>query len=217
MILTHGANSLDRDDFVEIGGRSYPVVKIGNQLWMAENLDWKFDVNGSQIPIGQGGVPSTPAAWYYNNDEATYGATGRKSGLLYNWYAVKYLDDNRSDLLPTGWRVSTKDDISTLVNYVGGVDTAGTKLKAENGSILPNFPSDWNGTDDYGLSLIPSGTRENTTYYRADSRMFFWTSTDRGDGLAYTRDIYPSANVSNENTGDYYYNANSVRLVKDAM
>ena len=41
---------------VTIGGRAYPTVKIGNQIWMAENLDWKFEVNGIQIPIGGGSV-----------------------------------------------------------------------------------------------------------------------------------------------------------------
>jgi hypothetical protein len=45
---------------VKIGGRKYPVVKIGNQLWMAENLDWKF--NGCDI--APAGSPSTPSAWY---------------------------------------------------------------------------------------------------------------------------------------------------------
>ena len=60
---------------VTIGGRAYPTVKIGNQIWMAENLDWKFEVNGIQIPIGGGSV-TTPAAWYLDNDEHTYGWNG---------------------------------------------------------------------------------------------------------------------------------------------
>lgn len=201
-----------KDATVNIGGRDYPTTKIGNQIWLAENLDYKFE----GCNIGASSYPSTPAAWYYNNDEATYGATGRKCGLLYNWYAAKYLDDNRSDLLPKGWRVPTREDISALVNYAGGVNTAGTKLKAKDGSILSNFPSNWSGTDDYGMSIIPSGTRDHSSFYRDNTRMFIWTSTDRDGGLAYTRDIYPSANVSNDNTGDYMYNGNSVRLVKDA-
>jgi uncharacterized protein (TIGR02145 family) len=105
MILTHGANSLAR--FVEIGGRRYPVVKIGNQLWMAENLDWK------KSGISIGGSTSTdynPHAWYYNNDEATYGVNGSKYGLLYNGYAVAVINA----ALPEGWRVPTITDFSLL-------------------------------------------------------------------------------------------------------
>lgn len=47
MILTHGANSISRgnQNQVEIGGRLYPYVQIGNQLWLAENLE--LDITGS--------------------------------------------------------------------------------------------------------------------------------------------------------------------------
>jgi uncharacterized protein (TIGR02145 family) len=98
MILTHGANSLAKGggDFVEIGGRRYPVVKIGNQLWMAENLDYAW----SGLTIG-GSIGSDPRANYYDNDETTYGWSGYKCGLLYNWAAVAEL----ADLLPDGWHI----------------------------------------------------------------------------------------------------------------
>ena len=101
---------------VEIGGRMYPTVTIGNQLWMAENLDYKFD----GCAIGPSGTPSTPAAWYYNNDEATYGANGNKYGLLYNWYAVDYLNQHLSELgIPTGWHVATENEFQTMINHSG--------------------------------------------------------------------------------------------------
>ena len=143
---------------VVIGGRTYPTVKIGNQWWLAENLDYKFKVNGSQIPIGVSGSPSTPVAWYYNNDESTYGINGTyKCGLLYNWYAAKYLDDNKATLLPNGWHVPSKSEWNTLATEVGGDSIAGTKLKALDDSVTSGFPNGWNGTDNYGFSAIPSG------------------------------------------------------------
>lgn len=143
---------------VTIGGRDYKTIKIGNQEWLAENLDFKFQYNGSTLPIGSSGTPSTPAAWYYNNDEATYGIDGTyKCGLLYNWYAAKYLDDNKSTLLPNGWHVPTLAEFDELAATVGGSESAGPKLKALDSSITSNWPSGWNGTDDYGFSGLPGG------------------------------------------------------------
>ena len=58
-ILVHPETS---GNTVVIGGRTYPTVQIGGQIWMAENLDLK--VQG--IDINPAGAPSTPAAWYYD-------------------------------------------------------------------------------------------------------------------------------------------------------
>lgn len=67
MILTqHGINSIplgggDEPTEVEIGGKTYPVVKIGNQYWMAENLDYQFD----GCAIAPTSKPYTAGAWYW--------------------------------------------------------------------------------------------------------------------------------------------------------
>lgn len=153
MILTHGAKSLavGGGDFVEIGGRKYPVVKIGNQLWMAENLDWKW----TGLEIGSGSSANIHAA-YMNNDESTYGINGTyKCGLMYTWYASKYLNDNRATMLPDGWHVPTQSEWDTLISTVG--INPGTKLKALDNSVTSSWPSGWNGTDDYGFNALPAG------------------------------------------------------------
>ncbi len=194
---------------VKIGGRRYPVVKIGNQLWMAENLDWKFDVNGSQIPIGQSGTPSTPSAWYYNNDEANYGIDGTyKCGLLYNWYAAKYLDDNKAILLPDGWHVPSKTEWEYLDTSVSG---SGNKLKSVDNSIAANFPNGWNGTNEYGFGALPSGDRWEGTFYDLNSSCTYWTTTEYGSSrinviaLKFDPILY---------LDDEKYHGFSIRLVK---
>ena len=189
----------DAPGFVTIGGRQYKTVTIGNQEWLAENLDYKFQVNGSQIPIGVSGNPTTPAAWYYDNNDATYGIDGTyKCGLLYNWYAAKYLDDNKSALLPSGWHVPSKSDWDTLATEIGGASTAGTKLKALDDSVISGFPSGWNGTDEYGFNAIPSGYEYNGTSYNfgvniniqalteVDSNNSYYISIGRGSSDIYT-------------------------------
>ena len=200
---------------VTIGGREYKYVIIGNQEWLAENLDYKFLVNGSQIQIGQSGSPSSPAAWYYDNAEATYGIDGTyKCGLLYNWHAAKYLDDNKATLLPSGWHVPSNSDFNTLVNELAGY--AGTKLKALDNSVTSSWPSSWNGTDNYGFKALPGGYY-NGSFNSLGTLNYFWTTTDDGDEyFAYSR------YVSNSSGSLFQYNlyktyGYSIRLVKDII
>ena len=196
---------------VTIGGRNYKTVTIGGITWLAENLDYKF----SGVDIAPSGSPSTPAAWYYNNDEATYGIDGsRKCGLLYNWNAVKLLNDNKSELIP-GWHVPTNDEWTALANAVGGTDVAGTRLKALDGAADGSWPTGWNGTDEFGFAAFPAGYRFSGSFNDLGSRAHFWTATENSSSDAYYRYFDTGASmrsVSHNKT----INAFSVRLVKDS-
>ena len=193
-----------------IGGRVYRVITIGGATWLAENLDYKF----SGCEIGPSGSPSTPAAWYYNNDEATYGIDGtKKCGLLYNWHAVKLLNDNRDSLIP-GWHVPTSAEWDALANAVGGSGVAGTKLKAIDGAADGSWPTGWNGTDDYGFAAFPAGNRHSGSFGYLGSGAYFWTANEYSSTYAYIRYFDTGASMSS-----FYYNktnAYSVRLVKDS-
>jgi len=196
---------------IKIGGRRYPAVKIGNQLWMAENLDYKFDVNGSQIPLGQWGPPTTPAAWYYNNNETDYGIDGTyKCGLLYNWYAAKYLEDNKLTLLPDGWHVPTKDEYEILITITEGL---ASKLKALDNSITSNWPSGWNGTDDYGFCVIPSGNHYNNVFDSFGTFAGFAEMTPKVGTNYYYRLVFGPSSMNSES---YYAKTDCtyIRLVK---
>ena len=191
---------------VTIGGRKYPVVKIGNQLWMAENLDYKFQVNGSQIPVGQSGTPTTPAAWYYNNDETTYGIDGRKYGLLYNWYAANYLETNKSTMLPSGWHVPGYTEWQALFDAVGGYQIAGKKLKSSTYWISGA------GTDDYGFNLLPAGLYWGGFGDDGDMNDL-WCSGDSGINAEYYRFTTSDSISYNPGIRDKKYGY-SIRLVK---
>jgi uncharacterized protein (TIGR02145 family) len=197
---------------VKIGGRRYPVVKIGNQLWMAQNLDWKFEYNGGTLPIGGSDQPRTPHAWYYNNKKSTYGIDGTyKCGLMYNWYAAKYLDDNKSTLLPDGWHVPNKTEWDALIAVCGGTSAAGPKLKALDNSITSSWPSGWNGTDDYNFSLLPGGYYDGG-FYGFNVNIRVWTVDEDSSTKAYDRVFSNSGSIS---LGWIYkMDADYVRLVK---
>lgn len=86
-------------------GQIYKTVKIGDQIWMAENLNFKVDSS------------------YCYNDSAKYCT---KYGRLYSWAAA-----NRA--CPDGWHLPTIDEFETLFDAVGGESIAGKKLKSASG------------------------------------------------------------------------------------
>ncbi len=190
----------------KIGNRTYRTVNIDGVTWLAQNLDFKFCV------IGGSDTPSTPNAWYYNNDETTYGIDGvRKCGLLYNWYAVRFLIDHKSELIP-GWHVPTKDEWNALANAVGGTGVAGTKLKSLDGAADGIWPTGWNGTNEFGFSVFPAGGYSSGNFKNLNEYAFFWTSNEIGSSAYYK---YFSEVSSMDSTYEYKDRGFSIRLVKD--
>ena len=191
------------EDTVTIGGRTYKTVKIGDQVWLAENLDFVFD----GLVVGQGASSSEPRANYYNNDESTYGWSGLKYGLLYNWIAVKYLEDHKSELMP-GWHVPASSEWGELATAVGGTAVAGTKLKSTTGWASGN------GDGSYGFEAFPAGYQDSGSFNGLGSNASFWTATESSSSNAYLRRFYMDASMYslNHNKSRGY----SVRLVKDS-
>ena len=146
------------DDGVVIGGKLYKVVKIGEQTWLAENLDFA----DSFIVVGSGAISDSVAqANYYNNQEAY-----KKYGRLYNWNAVKYLQDNAAAIFP-GWRVPTEADYSQLLSVVGSNRTS-EKLRSV----------EWGGTDEVGFGLLASGQFTGSGFSNNGLSTSLWTQTE---------------------------------------
>jgi uncharacterized protein (TIGR02145 family) len=163
-------------DFVECtdgDNNNYPVVKIGTQVWMAENLKTTRYRDGStSIPLKTDDTQwntSTPGYCWYNNQEATYKAT---YGALYNWYTV-----STGNLCPTGWHVPTDAEWTILTDYLGGISTAGDKLK-ENGTthwISPNSGA----TNETGFTALPGGLRQTWGPFDGiGGSTYFWSSSE---------------------------------------
>jgi len=150
----------------------YKTVKIGDQIWMAENLE-VTQYNGgaaiANVPLASDWIAlTTPAYCWWNNDIDNKDAYG----ALYNWYAA-----NRSDLCPTGWHVPTDPDWTVLTDLLGGVTVAGGKLK-EAGTehwLTPNTGA----TNETGFTALPTGFRYrlNGNFNDAGTLVYFWSST----------------------------------------
>lgn len=193
----------DAGNVVNIGGRDYPYIEIDGKKWISENLD--FAPNG--ISVGISSYTTTPNAGYYDNNQTTYSETGRKCGLLYNWYAVKYLNDNRNNFFP-GWRVPTANDYANLAASVG-YSVAGKKLKASNLSWAPS----WGGIDEYLFSMLPGGGYFGG-FFDEQTNAYLWTIDEKNSTQA---DGY---RFSTGDTITLYANRNknqcySIRLISD--
>ena len=129
---------------LEIDGKIYPVVQIGNLYWLAENLDF----SDSTIPIVTTYYNNEyyPRCRYYMNDPAEYGYNGKKYNLLYTGFC----DEHIGQIIPDGWRVPTKSDFDNLVSSVS--------------SPLELVREDFGGTNESGFSAPFSGFYNSNTY-----------------------------------------------------
>jgi len=85
-------------------GKTYGTVKIGNQIWMAENLNYI----------------TSSGSWCYDNNTSNCDKYGR----LYDWETAK-------KVCPSGWHLPSDAEWSTLSNFVGS--DSGKKLKSTSG------------------------------------------------------------------------------------
>jgi uncharacterized protein (TIGR02145 family) len=154
---------------------SYEEVVIGTQTWMVENLATDKFRNGDPIKEAktnaewiQAAMQEEPAWCYYNNDPSN----GSQYGKLYNWYAV---NDPRG-LAPAGWRIPSNSDWQTLINFVGGEDVAGRKLKSTFGWF-----ENGNGDNLVGFSGLPSGFRNVSGEFELMGIYgYLWSSSPSG-------------------------------------
>lgn len=207
--------SQEPETSVTIGGRVYPIVKIGNQLWMTENLDYKFEgltINGESTWAGE------KVAWYYDNNETMYGETGNKYGLLYNYYAIKFLNDNKNTLLPVGWQVPTYNDFETLLATIEYDSSKADDESEQNKIKALKSTTGWynnrNGTNELGLNIVPGGKRSGNNFFsELTENSYFGTLTQQNEYNNYQFQI-TSVNYVYKST-EQLTNGTSVRLVKN--
>ncbi|NUY80486.1 fibrobacter succinogenes major paralogous domain-containing protein [Flavobacterium sp. MAH-1] len=162
-------------------GQTKPAtVKIGQQQWMAENLNVDTFRNGDPIPHAKTDEEwkkayeeHKPAWCYYGNDPENE----LKYGKLYNWFAVS---DPRG-LAPKGYHVPSKADWETLVDFLGGQKMAGKKLKSTEG-----WPGAENGTNESGFDGRPGSMRYYSGYFDKNRCLGrWWTKTELESSYAW--------------------------------
>jgi uncharacterized protein (TIGR02145 family) len=203
----------------------YPVVTIGEQTWMAENLKTTHFFDGTPIPNITGEdnwaalTSADPAYCWYNDDSNTYAQT---YGALYNWPAAMNSapssNTNPSEVqgvCPTGWHLPSDNEWKELTDYLGGIGVAGGKLK-ETGKthwISPNTGA----TNESGFTALPSGCRDQSGQFIYFSEYTaWWTTTESSTDNAWGRGVYyPDGTVYRMDEGGSKGIGVSVRCVND--
>lgn len=160
-------------------GNVYHKVSVGNQVWMKENLKTTKFRNGNKVPLVPGFTAwmrlTTPGYCWYDNDPASNKET---FGALYNWHAV-----NSGKLCPAGWHVPTAEEWITLIEYLGGENVAGGKLK-EEGTLHWDNPNT-GATNELGFDAVAGGARGiDGSFIMIGQRCSWWTSTVLNDWSA---------------------------------
>jgi uncharacterized protein (TIGR02145 family) len=154
---------------------NYPVVEIGAQVWMADNLKTTKYNEGTDIPYKPEAVDwvamASPAFCWYNNDAA---ANKNIYGALYNWYAA-----STANLCPTGWHVPSEPEWTILTTFLGGLSTSGGKMK-ESGTNHWSSPNT-GATNSSGFTGLPGGYRSSASYsgnfFEIGVTGEFWSTT----------------------------------------
>lgn len=218
-------------------------VKIGDNIWMSQNLNTFYFKNGDPIPVVKSleewelaSKNKTPACCFYNN----VFENGKNHGLLYNYYA---LIDPRG-LAPEGWHISTDSEWENLCNISGGKDSCTYKLKSKSdwgwstGIVNCENCNNWsfeqqatnqckicndtrkvegkiscNGIDVFGFNAKPSGKRDGNNFTAIGLTSFWWSLNEQGEA-EYVNMI---RNYENGIGRIYHYYADgySVRCVKN--
>ena len=174
VFTTYGTFSDSRD------GKVYKTVTIGEQTWLAENLAYLPVVYPSNI--------GSSSALYYVNDyygydinEAIITTNYQIYGALYNWPAALVA-------CPIGWHLPSDYEWNELVDYLGGEDVAGGKLKSTGIThwISPNEGA----TDESNFRALPGGAKGVDGIHAIGYASYFWSSTEYSNLQSWYRALF---------------------------
>ena len=182
----------------------YRTVTIGDQTWMAENLNYEVETGS-----------------YCYNDTLS---NCQKYGRFYTWAAAVGKSETECGLgkicdlgngkvrgiCPEGWHLPDTTEWGELNKAVGGRETAGKKLKSTEG-----WNNNGNGTDDFGFSAVPISYREANGDYRPFGVNAFFMSSEQ-DTVGNMYDFYMGHDYTKTDYGHCGKNlAFPIRCLKD--
>ena len=168
-------------------GKEYKTVKVGEQTWMAQNLDY----HGEDGNLGS----------CYEKEPRNC----EKYGRLYDWHeAMK--------ACPSGWHLPSGNEWQTLVDFAGGNEVAGKKLKAKSG-----WNQKGNGTNNYGFSALPGGYGSSGGYFfNVGDYGRWWSASEDEDNSS---NAYYRYMDDDDDGADWHFDSKStlfsVRCVQD--
>jgi uncharacterized protein (TIGR02145 family) len=199
------------DSVIDFDSNVYYAVTIGTQVWTVENLRVTHYRNGDPI------ANITEDSQWHNSTEGAYCNYNNdpdfieKYGRLYNWYAVK----DAHNITPEGWHVPTSGEWQILIDYLGGEEIAGIKMREPGVQhweyIMSNQPL---STNESGFLALPGGERINYgNYYGHKGYTAYWSTTSYNNDNAWRCLLNWSSSALNSQSSKSA--GLSIRLVKD--
>ena len=154
-------------------GQEYKTVRIGNQVWMAENLNYAAE--GSRC-YGDDKKNCEKYGRLYNWDIAL-DTTSEGCGKNFNECTLKSDFYPRQGVCPDGWHLPDLGEWDDLIEYTdddSDEETFGFSLQSYY------WDDDWEkqyGTDEFGFNAMPAGMFDGGKYVGLDSVAIFWTSS----------------------------------------
>jgi len=160
-------------------GKKYNTVKIGSQTWMAQNLDY----HGESSSLGL----------CYGDKKKAIKTKNCRHGRLYAW-------DEANRACPGGWYLPSNEEWEKLIDFAGGYEVAGVKLKANEGWRVDHINCEGDkyirseidnqgkithkehsyclgSTDEFGFTALPGGGGSSDGNFSGNGYSGGWWST----------------------------------------
>lgn len=215
-------------NLTDVDGNAYNVIKIGDQIWMAENLRTTKYRNGESIEtttpatLDISGEVSPKYQWAYNGDESNVTTLGR----LYTWYAMS---DSRN-VCPSGWHVPTDSEWTILTEYLtnngsgyqGSGSDIGKSMAAISGwrtdPTAGNVGNDQGSNNSSGFTALPGGSRwPNGNFVYIGDDGYWWCSSVYPVSAGRYMNFYSNSVSRSIGSGPIGGAGSSVRCLKDAI
>ena len=203
----------------DVDGNVYNTVKIGDQIWMKENLkttkfndgtpitkyvfdmDW-LSLNSPQALYQWAGTSNTSKVYPNPLPFDYYGA-------MYNHFAIE-----SGKLAPTGWRIPTEQDFLTLKNYLTNNKFAGKEALALKSNFGWNSSSG-NGTDDVGFRGLPNGYVHAFGGTVSNEGISTWATTSTNNALKQRKMVSLTSNDEIQILENSLYIGSGIRCIKE--
>lgn len=175
----------------------YEWVKIGDQIWMAENMNFRTETG----------------SWCYENKESNCDVYGR----LYDWITAR-------QVCPEGWHLPSDNEWKQLEMYLGmtrdEADEEGSRGTGEGNKLKETGTKHWDNpntgaTNSSGFTALPGGyCTSDGVFYHVGYYGTWWSSTVYGCKYAGTRRLNADHFYIGRDGNDKNYGF-SVRCLKD--
>jgi uncharacterized protein (TIGR02145 family) len=174
----------------DIDNNTYESIKIGNQIWLKQNLKVTHYRNGDQILL------ITDKKDWCKFNVGSYSICNipegniPEYGLLYNGFTV--IDSRK--ICPAGWHIPSNQEWETLIEFLGGDSIAGGKLKEIGNTHWeePNIKAD-NSSE---FTALPGGfINDKGDFYYYGQLGYLWSSTKEKKGYWYYLVNYNSEHI----------------------